>query len=403
MATSPVTLLFAPVAKVALDSLESVLGDACQGLGAAANLVAKDNVASSPSRRRKVNKLTKMARDLNASYAMERHFTKVGTTKWLGTFNKLIHELYGADGREETVSESSIDIVSCTSSSMTEATPCLPTKLQLLEQRLVMLEQKIATDYSSHFFIGDEDELDKWLYHTPQSTSVAVQASESLDSLTSYQCSQTELTIPSEAVLVQCSPPPRSAIHADATTQYEAEMVNSIASSQVQLATFDVDAEDIFESKAADKDSGCSHIDPVSLLLPPPNEEPPVISDQKPVHEVPAPPGSRTMLKYKVGIEQDDDFNLMRRLLVPSGGHIKRISQISCAKLTIRGQGSGLSEADEPINICIYSAYTSSLESAKYEVVKLLGQLHEEYRSYCCQSKLPAPTLNIPPGETFNW
>ena len=86
-----------------------------------------------------------------------------------------------------------------------------------------------------------------------------------------------------------------------------------------------------------------------------------------------------------------------------------RIPQISGAKLTTRGQGSGLSdasahsEADEPISVCIWSAYTSSLENAKYEVVELLGQLHEEYRTYCWQSRLPAPTLKIPPGETFNW
>lgn len=134
-----------------------------------------------------------------------------------------------------------------------------------------------------------------------------------------------------------------------------------------------------------------------------------VSHSQNPVKEAPAPPGSRTMLRYKVGIKQEEDFNLMRRLLVPGGGHIKRIAQISGAKLTVRGQGSGLSdasarsEADEPIAVCIWSAYTSSLEKAKYEVVELLGQLQEEYRTHCRRLKLPAPTLKIPPGEASKW
>ena len=59
--------------------------------------------------------------------------------------------------------------------------------------------------------------------------------------------------------------------------------------------------------------------------------------DQNPVGEAPAPPGSRTMLKYKVGIKQDDNFNLMRRLLVPAHHPWPRLGLIRCIS-TIRGR-----------------------------------------------------------------
>merc|ERR1712072_67706 len=102
-----------------------------------------------------------------------------------------------------------------------------------------------------------------------------------------------------------------------------------------------------------------------------------------------------------------EDFNLMRRLLVPGGGHIKRIAQLTGAKLTVRGEGSGYQEdqqvKNEPINICIWSAYASSLDKARSAVEELLQQLHEEYRGFCRKRNLPVPELKIPPGESSCW
>lgn len=112
------------------------------------------------------------------------------------------------------------------------------------------------------------------------------------------------------------------------------------------------------------------------------------------------------MTKYKVGIKQDDGFNLMRRLLVPGGGHIKRIAIATSAKLTVRGEGSGASSKemkDEPLAICICSAYPSSLDNARLLTEELVLQLHEDYRTFCRSRSLSVPQLVVHPGETSSW
>merc|ERR1712098_48786 len=126
--------------------------------------------------------------------------------------------------------------------------------------------------------------------------------------------------------------------------------------------------------------------------------------------EASASKGPSKLVKYKVGIKQEEDFNLMRRLLVPGGGHIRRIAQLTGAKLIVRGEGSGHLEGpllkevkDEPLMICICSAYPSSLDSARSEVEKLVKQLHEDYRAFCRKREHPVPTLTIHKGEVSVW
>lgn len=115
--------------------------------------------------------------------------------------------------------------------------------------------------------------------------------------------------------------------------------------------------------------------------------------------------GPRMMTKYKVGIKQDDGFNLMRRLLVPGGGHIKRIALATGAKLTVRGEGSGhgVEMKDEPLAICICSAYPSSLDNARLHTEELILQLHEDYRTFCRSRSLSVPQLIVHSGETSSW
>jgi hypothetical protein len=111
------------------------------------------------------------------------------------------------------------------------------------------------------------------------------------------------------------------------------------------------------------------------------------------------------LVNYEVGIKQEEDFNLMRRLLVPGGGQIRRIAHLTGAKLTVRGEGSGHLEgpenkevSNEPLMICICSAYPDSLAGARREVEELIVKLHEDYRSFCHERSLPAPELQIKPG-----
>merc|ERR1711972_998755 len=111
-------------------------------------------------------------------------------------------------------------------------------------------------------------------------------------------------------------------------------------------------------------------------------------------------------IKYEVGIEQCEGFNLMRRLLVPGGGEIKKIAKSTGAKLTVRGKGSGHLEeqkevSDEPLVIWISSAYPENLAGARVEVEELIAVLHEEYRAFCVKRALPTPELTVSTG-TFS-
>jgi hypothetical protein len=111
------------------------------------------------------------------------------------------------------------------------------------------------------------------------------------------------------------------------------------------------------------------------------------------------------LVNYEVGIEQEEDFNLMRRLLVPGGGQIRRIAHLTGAKLTVRGEGSGHLEgpenkevSNEPLMICICSAYPDNLAGARREVEELIVKLHEDYRAFCHERGFPEPELKISPG-----
>jgi hypothetical protein len=84
-------LLFSPVAKVALDHIEQVIGATSQGLGAAATASAR-KCGPGP----KTNKVTKHLRTLDAAFALERHFTMLGTQRWMDSLVSAIDQLKGS-------------------------------------------------------------------------------------------------------------------------------------------------------------------------------------------------------------------------------------------------------------------------------------------------------------------
>lgn len=84
-------MIFPSVAKLALQQLEEVNGIASQGLGAAASLLVKSKHGGDNAHiNRAVNLISKMAKDLNAAAALERHFTRLGTQGWVKKFDALI-------------------------------------------------------------------------------------------------------------------------------------------------------------------------------------------------------------------------------------------------------------------------------------------------------------------------
>lgn len=109
----------------------------------------------------------------------------------------------------------------------------------------------------------------------------------------------------------------------------------------------------------------------------------------------------RSLCRYEVGIKQDEEFNVMRKLLVPAGGHMRRIAEATGAKLCVRGRGSGhlegpeRKEIDEPLQVCLTSTHTANIAQAASMTEEMLKGLHEEYRALRTKKGLPVPEFRI--------
>jgi len=105
--------------------------------------------------------------------------------------------------------------------------------------------------------------------------------------------------------------------------------------------------------------------------------------------------------QFIVGVEEDKAFRVVRKLLGPSGKHMKDIAEATGAKLRLRGRGSGFKEgpeqveADEPLMLCISTPEPRGHEVAVRLVRELIEDVHKQYRNFCTASKLPVPELAI--------
>jgi len=114
----------------------------------------------------------------------------------------------------------------------------------------------------------------------------------------------------------------------------------------------------------------------------------------------------KRLCRYNVGIEQDRAFNVVRKLLGDRGSHMKIIAANTGAKLRIRGRGSGFCEgpdqkeaSDEPLMLCISAPTHAGFDSAVEDIESLLEYVHDQYRTFCKDRKLPVPRLSIVQDE----
>jgi hypothetical protein len=110
----------------------------------------------------------------------------------------------------------------------------------------------------------------------------------------------------------------------------------------------------------------------------------------------------KLLCRYNVCVEQDRAFNVVRKLLGDRGSHMKTIAQNTGAKLRIRGRGSGFLEgpeqkeaSDEPLMICISAATREGFDNAVEDIESLLAYVHDQYREFCQDRKLPAPKVSV--------
>lgn len=111
---------------------------------------------------------------------------------------------------------------------------------------------------------------------------------------------------------------------------------------------------------------------------------------------------SKFLCRYMVGIKQDQAFNVVQRLLGPSGSYLKYIAEESGAKLRIRGQGSGFLEgpeqqeaSSEPLMICVRATSSRSLTEATELLESLIKDVHEEHSVFCKERGLPVLQLAV--------
>jgi len=105
--------------------------------------------------------------------------------------------------------------------------------------------------------------------------------------------------------------------------------------------------------------------------------------------------------RFLIGIENDKDFQVARRLIGSKGANMKKIVRVTDAKLRLRGQGSGYfegagqRESSEPLQLCISCTSEEGYKIAVREVEDLLTRIYEDYRQYCRENSLPIPDLKI--------
>ena len=130
-----------------------------------------------------------------------------------------------------------------------------------------------------------------------------------------------------------------------------------------------------------------------------------------PLSEVQNTTTSKFTARFDIQIENDDEFQVARKLIGPKGVNMKNIVEKCCQgfngpvhdiiKLRLRGKGSGFKEGPdqqesiESLHICISSKYSELLHVASEEVEKLVLSVYKEYYLYRGKKGLTEIKLNL--------
>merc|ERR1719223_1978384 len=99
--------------------------------------------------------------------------------------------------------------------------------------------------------------------------------------------------------------------------------------------------------------------------------------------------------RFLIGIENDKEFQVARRVIGAKGANMKRIVRQTEAKLRLRGMGSGYfegtgqKESAEPLQLCISCTNGEHYKLAVRQVEDLLKKVYEEYRAFCSENGKP--------------
>jgi hypothetical protein len=107
----------------------------------------------------------------------------------------------------------------------------------------------------------------------------------------------------------------------------------------------------------------------------------------------------RFTCRFDVGIEEDSDFRVVRRLIGNEAANMKAmVKKAGGSKIRIHGKGAskdGSNASDEPLHIVVGATSTGRLERAAGMVNDLISSVHAEYEAHCNDIGLQTPILKI--------
>jgi hypothetical protein len=122
-----------------------------------------------------------------------------------------------------------------------------------------------------------------------------------------------------------------------------------------------------------------------------------------PVQHIPPGAVRKYTCRFDIGIENDKDFAVARRLIGLRGQNMKRIVKQAGfdAKLRLRGRGSGFlegahkQESDEPLHLCVSCKELQGYQTAVNLVKELLEEIYDDYRGMAGRGVVPEKDLQV--------
>lgn len=156
------------------------------------------------------------------------------------------------------------------------------------------------------------------------------------------------------------------------------------------------------------QDSPCTAMSPMLGGSPTPGTPPPNSAlNGSPMTQDKAPQHVKGVRKYTcrflIGIENDKDFQVVRRIIGAKGSNMKKIVKQSEAKLRLRGVGSGYfegacrKESNEPLQLCVSCTSSDGYKTAVALVEELMEGVYSEYRIFCRETGRPEMDLHPTP------
>lgn len=118
-------------------------------------------------------------------------------------------------------------------------------------------------------------------------------------------------------------------------------------------------------------------------------------------HEPHVKGGRKYTCRFIIGIENDQEFQVARRIIGAKGANMKRIVKQTDAKLRLRGVGSGYfegaghKESSEPLQLCVSCTSYEGYQTSVQQVEELLRRIYEEYKEFCREKGRPEVELHI--------